>query len=147
MAGTTAQAEVSRKALDSVVIRFSGDSGDGIQLIGGQFAQATALAGNDLLTFPDFPAEIRAPTGTKFGVSAFQINFSANRTRTSGDEPDVLVALNPAALAVNISELKPGGLIVVEGSPEAISACEASHTGRYLKTCIIQTQRHANNVE
>jgi len=114
MAGTTAQAEVSRKALDSVVIRFSGDSGDGIQLIGGQFAQATALAGNDLLTFPDFPAEIRAPTGTKFGVSAFQINFSANRTRTSGDEPDVLVALNPAALAVNISELKPGGLIVVD---------------------------------
>lgn len=114
MEGTAAQAEVPRKALDAVVIRFAGDSGDGIQLTGGQFAQATALAGNDLLTFPDFPAEIRAPAGTKFGVSAFQINFSAKRTRTSGDEPDVLVALNPAALAVNLDELKPGGLIIVD---------------------------------
>jgi 2-oxoglutarate ferredoxin oxidoreductase subunit alpha len=114
MEGSAAQAEVPRKALDAVVIRFAGDSGDGIQLTGSQFAQATALAGNDLLTFPDFPAEIRAPTGTKFGVSAFQINFSAKRTRTSGDEPDVLVALNPAALAVNLDELKPGGLIIVD---------------------------------
>ena len=114
MEGTAAQAEVPRKALDAVVIRFAGDSGDGIQLTGGQFAQATALAGNDLLTFPDFPAEIRAPAGTKFGVSAFQINFSAKRTRTSGDEPDVLVALNPAALTVNLDELKPGGLIIVD---------------------------------
>ena len=114
MKGTAAQAEVPRKALDAVVIRFAGDSGDGIQLTGGQFAQATALAGNDLLTFPDFPAEIRAPAGTKFGVSAFQINFSAKRTRTSGDEPDVLVALNPAALTVNLDELKPGGLIIVD---------------------------------
>ncbi len=116
MEGTaaTAQPEVQRKSLDAVVIRFAGDSGDGIQLTGGQFAQATALAGNDLLTFPDYPAEIRAPAGTTFGVSAFQINFSAKPIRTSGDEPDVLVALNPAALAVNLEDLKPGGLVIAD---------------------------------
>ena len=101
MEGSAAQAEVPRKALDAVVIRFAGDSGDGIQLTGGQFAQVTALAGNDLTTFPDFPAEIRAPAGTTYGVSAFQINFGGGRIMTAGDRPDVLVALNPAALMVN----------------------------------------------
>ena len=134
MEGTAAQAEVPRKALDAVVIRFAGDSGDGIQLTGGQFAQATALAGNDLLTFPDFPAEIRAPAGTKFGVSAFQINFSAKRTRTSGDEPDVLVALNPAALAVNLDELKPGGLIIADaGTFSARNLEKAGYTSNPLE--------------
>ncbi len=129
-----AQAEVPRKALDAVVIRFAGDSGDGIQLTGGQFAQATALAGNDLLTFPDFPAEIRAPTGTKFGVSAFQINFSAKPTRTSGDEPDVLVALNPAALAVNLDELTPGGLVIVDtGTFSARNLEKAGYTSNPLE--------------
>ena len=79
---------------DAVVVRFAGDSGDGMQLTGGQFTLSTALAGNDLATFPDFPAEIRAPQGTLFGVSAFQINFGAREIDTAGDEPDVLVAMN-----------------------------------------------------
>ncbi len=107
-------AEVRREEVDSVVVRFAGDSGDGIQLTGGRFAETTALAGQDLETFPDFPAEIRAPIGTTYGVSAFQINFGSGVIMTSGDAPDVLVALNPAALIVNIEELKPGGLVIVD---------------------------------
>ena len=102
-----------RETLESVVVRIAGDSGDGIQLTGSQFAQTTAFAGNDLATFPDFPAEIRAPVGTTFGVSSFQINFGARVIRTSGDAPDVLVALNPAALKVNLRDLKAGGLLIV----------------------------------
>lgn len=103
-----------RQELDSVVIRFAGDSGDGVQITGSQFTDTTALAGNDLATFPDFPAEIRAPIGTTFGVSAFQINFGARAIETSGDAPDVLIALNPAALKVNIDELKDGGLVILD---------------------------------
>lgn len=105
-----------RETLESVVVRIAGDSGDGIQLTGSRFAQTTAFAGNDLATFPDFPAEIRAPVGTTFGVSAFQINFGAREILTSGDAPDVLVALNPAALKVNLSDLKPGGILVLNSS-------------------------------
>src|SRR3546814_3443750 len=82
-----------------------------MQLTGGQFTLSTALAGNDLATFPDFPAEIRAPQGTLFGVSAFQINFGSSEINTAGDAPDVLVAMNPAALKTNVPSLKPGGLI------------------------------------
>ena len=103
-----------RQELGSVVIRFAGDSGDGVQITGSQFTDTTALAGNDLATFPDFPAEIRAPIGTTFGVSAFQINFGARVIETAGDAPDVLVALNPAALKVNIGELKDGGLVILD---------------------------------
>ncbi len=103
-----------RQELESAVVRFAGDSGDGMQLTGGQFTLTTALAGNDLATFPDFPAEIRAPVGTTFGVSAFQINFGGRVIKTSGDAPDVLVAMNPAALKVNYEEVKRGGLIVVD---------------------------------
>ena len=99
---------------DAVVVRFAGDSGDGMQLTGGQFTLSTALAGNDLSTFPDFPAEIRAPQGTLFGVSAFQINFGSVDITTAGDSPDVLVAMNPAALKTNINDLKPGGLVIVD---------------------------------
>ena len=99
---------------DAVTVRFAGDSGDGMQLTGGQFTLSTALAGNDLATFPDFPAEIRAPQGTLFGVSAFQINFGSTAIETAGDAPDVLVAMNPAALKVNLSALKPGGLIIAD---------------------------------
>lgn len=99
---------------DAVVVRFAGDSGDGMQLTGGQFTLSTALAGNDLATFPDFPAEIRAPQGTLFGVSAFQINFGSRQINTAGDAPDVLVAMNPAALKVNLAALKPGGLIIAD---------------------------------
>ena len=97
----------------SVVVRFAGDSGDGVQLLGSQFAESTALAGADFSTFPDFPAEIRAPVGTTFGVSAFQINLGARRISTAGDQPDVLVALNPAALKVNLTMLQKGALIVL----------------------------------
>ena len=99
---------------EAVVVRFAGDSGDGMQLTGGQFTLSTALAGNDLATFPDFPAEIRAPQGTLFGVSAFQINFGSTAIETTGDAPDVLVAMNPAALKVNLAALKPGGLIIAD---------------------------------
>ncbi|UVO53427.1 2-oxoacid:acceptor oxidoreductase subunit alpha [Sphingomonas sp. SUN039] len=99
---------------ESIVVRFAGDSGDGMQLTGGQFTLSTALAGNDLATFPDFPAEIRAPQGTLFGVSAFQINFGSTQIETAGDAPDVLVAMNPAALKTNVGSLKPGGLIIAD---------------------------------
>src|SRR4051812_22190346 len=101
-------------APEAIVVRFAGDSGDGMQLTGGQFTLSTALAGNDLATFPDFPAEIRAPQGTLFGVSAFQINFGSAQIDTAGDQPDVLVAMNPAALRTNVEALKPGGLIIAD---------------------------------
>jgi 2-oxoglutarate ferredoxin oxidoreductase subunit alpha len=101
---------------DAVVVRFAGDSGDGMQLTGGQFTLATAIAGNDLATFPDFPAEIRAPAGTLFGVSAFQIHFGATDIETAGDAPDLLIAMNPAALKVNLEALKPGGLVIADAT-------------------------------
>jgi len=102
------------QVLESAVVRFAGDSGDGMQLTGSQFTTSTALSGSDLATFPDFPAEIRAPVGTTFGVSAFQINFGAKSIKTVGDQPDVLVAMNPAALKVNLDTLRAGGLLVVD---------------------------------
>lgn len=100
----------------SVVVRFAGDSGDGIQLAGTQFADTSAIAGNDFATFPDFPAEIRAPAGTIAGVSAFQIQLSRGHAWTHGDAPEVLVAMNPAALRANVSALKPGGTVVLNTS-------------------------------
>ncbi|MCA9659700.1 MAG: 2-oxoacid:acceptor oxidoreductase subunit alpha, partial [Myxococcales bacterium] len=108
-----ASQSAERESLESVVIRFAGDSGDGMQLTGSQFTQSTALAGNDLATFPDFPAEIRAPAGTTFGVSGFQIHFASRDIMTPGDAPDVLVAMNPAALKVNLGDLKRGGMVVI----------------------------------
>lgn len=102
------------QVLESAVVRFAGDSGDGMQLTGSQFTNSTALQGSDLATFPDFPAEIRAPVGTTFGVSAFQINFGARSIKTVGDQPDVLVAMNPAALKTNLDNLRPGGLLVID---------------------------------
>ncbi len=114
MATQAAEKPAIDPAPEAVVVRFAGDSGDGMQLTGGQFTLSTALAGNDLATFPDFPAEIRAPQGTLFGVSAFQINFGSREINTAGDAPDVLVAMNPAALKVNVDALKPGGLIIID---------------------------------
>lgn len=105
--------QVLDKELESVVIRFAGDSGDGMQLTGTQFTNAAALFGNDLATFPDFPAEIRAPQGTLAGVSGFQIHFGSTAIHTPGDQSDVLVAMNVAALKVNIKNLKKGGVIIV----------------------------------
>src|SRR5262245_17876971 len=101
------------ETVSTVAIRFAGDSGDGMQVTGSQFTDTTALAGNDLATFPDFPAEIRAPAGTLAGVSGFQINFSSEAVYTPGDAPDVLVAMNPAALKANLHDLKSGGMLIL----------------------------------
>ena len=100
--------------LESVVIRFAGDSGDGMQLTGGRFTSETAMAGNDLATFPDFPAEIRAPAGSLPGVSGFQLHFADHDILTPGDRPDVLVAMNPAALKTNIGDLPKGGTLILD---------------------------------
>ena len=105
-------AEKQLVELETVAIRFAGDSGDGMQLTGDRFTNAAAIAGNDLSTFPDFPAEIRAPVGTLAGVSGFQINFSSRDIHTPGDAVDVLVAMNPAALKTSIGDLKSGGIII-----------------------------------
>ena len=107
-------AAAQARMLEGVVVRFAGDSGDGMQLTGNNFTEATALYGNDLATFPDFPAEIRAPAGATFGVSAFQIYFGSDDVTTAGDAVDVLVAMNPAALITNLKDLVDGGLIVVD---------------------------------
>jgi len=101
------------KTIDEAVIRFAGDSGDGMQLTGGRFTETTAIVGNDLSTLPDFPAEIRAPAGSLAGVSAFQLKFSSRDIHTPGDKPDVLVAMNPAALKVHQKDIIPGGTIII----------------------------------
>ena len=135
MATQLADPEAStRNSPEAVVVRFAGDSGDGMQLTGGQFTLSTALSGNDLATFPDFPAEIRAPQGTLFGVSAFQINFGSTEIDTAGDAPDVLVAMNPAALKTNAPALKPGGLIIAD-------------TGEFTKRNLEKAHYEANPLE
>jgi 2-oxoglutarate ferredoxin oxidoreductase subunit alpha len=113
-----------------LVVRFAGDSGDGIQLTGTRYTAAAAFTGADVSTFPDFPAEIRAPAGTTYGVSAFQIQIGRRTVRTPGDRVDVLVALNPAALKVNLAELRPGGVIIAD---------EAAFTERNLKKAGYET--------
>ena len=117
----------STNTLSGVVVRFAGDSGDGMQLTGNNFTEATALYGNDLATFPDFPAEIRAPVGETFGVSAFQIHFGSGDVTTAGDQIDVLVVMNPAALIVNIKELVRGGLIIADA--DAFTAKNLTRAG------------------
>ncbi|WAT18165.1 2-oxoacid:acceptor oxidoreductase subunit alpha [Aurantiacibacter sp. MUD11] len=134
MATQTAETRPDLSTQDAIVVRFAGDSGDGMQLTGGQFTLSTALAGNDLATFPDFPAEIRAPQGTLFGVSAFQINFGSRQISTAGDAPDVLVAMNPAALKVNLASLKPGGLIIAD-------------TGAFTKRNLDKAEYESNPLE
>ncbi len=134
MATQAPERTVETKSPDAVVVRFAGDSGDGMQLTGGQFTLSTALAGNDLATFPDFPAEIRAPQGTLFGVSAFQINFGSREISTAGDAPDVLVAMNPAALKTNVTALKPGGLVIVD-------------TGEFTKRNLDKAHYDSNPIE
>ena len=105
--------KTKREVIDQAVIRFAGDSGDGMQITGSQFTNTVAIYGNDIATFPDFPAEIRAPAGTVPGVSGFQLNFSSGEVYTPGDSVDVLVAMNPAALKVNIADLKANGILIV----------------------------------
>lgn len=121
--GTTKPVE----RLTTVTIRFAGDSGDGMQLAGTRFTDATALAGNDLATLPDFPAEIRAPAGSLPGVSGFQLHFADHDILTPGDQPDVLVAMNPAALRTNLPELAPGGTLVV--NTDAFTATNLKKAG------------------
>ncbi|MBX3439229.1 MAG: 2-oxoacid:acceptor oxidoreductase family protein, partial [Planctomycetaceae bacterium] len=113
---TTIEAAASSKEsqdLESVVIRFCGDSGDGMQLVGTQFTNVSAAFGNDVSTLPDFPAEIRAPAGSLAGVSGFQLCFSSGEIFTPGDELDTLVAMNPAALKTNLKDLRRGGTLIV----------------------------------
>src|ERR1700690_4058867 len=102
-----------RETLDTAVIRFCGDSGDGMQITGSQFTNTVALYGNDLATLPDYPAEIRAPAGTLPGVSGFQVHFSSSDVYTPGDSVDALIAMNPAALKMNLADLKPNGILIV----------------------------------
>ena len=110
---TIKERELPTEELERVTIRFAGDSGDGMQVTGTQFTRTSAVFGNDVSTLPDFPAEIRAPAGSLPGVSGFQISFSSTDIHTPGDQPDVLVAMNPAALKVNLGELPPGGALIV----------------------------------
>src|SRR5436309_6318260 len=99
--------------IDHAVVRFAGDSGDGMQLTGTEFTREAAFQGNDLATFPDYPAEIRAPAGTTAGVSGYQIQFAAHEVYSAGDQPDTLVAMNPAALKVHLPDLKRGGMLIL----------------------------------
>jgi 2-oxoglutarate ferredoxin oxidoreductase subunit alpha len=119
-----------REVIRGAVVRFAGDSGDGMQVTGDQFTAAAALARNDLATFPDFPAEIRAPAGTTYGVSGFQVHFSSQDVFTPGDAPDVLVAMNPAALKTNLRDLKKGGLLILNSG--AFNAANLKKAGYAL---------------
>jgi len=127
-------ADIPLQQNEDVVIRFAGDSGDGMQITGNQFTHTSALVGNDLATFPDFPAEIRAPAGTRPGVSGFQLHFSSKDIHTPGDAPDVLVCMNPAALITNIKHLKPGGIVIC-------------NTGMFKKTDLAKAQLETNPLE
>jgi 2-oxoglutarate ferredoxin oxidoreductase subunit alpha len=130
----TTPRELPLQEIDEIVIRFAGDSGDGMQLTGTQFTNTGALLGNDLATFPDYPAEIRAPAGTTYGVSGYQVRLSSHDIHTPGDQPDVLVAMNPAALKVNLSELRDGGMLIVNtGAFDAHNLKKAGYPGNPLE--------------
>lgn len=119
MSTTVEQVPVSHKQttkIPSATIRFAGDSGDGMQITGDQFTRTTALLGNDIATFPDYPAEIRAPKGTLAGVSAFQVHFSSEDIFTPGDQLDALVVMNPAALKTNLCDLRKGGILIANSN-------------------------------
>ncbi|MBC79827.1 MAG: 2-oxoglutarate ferredoxin oxidoreductase subunit alpha [Gammaproteobacteria bacterium] len=137
-----AKEKTEANVVSNVVVRFAGDSGDGMQLTGNNFTEATAIYGNDLATFPDFPAEIRAPAGATFGVSAFQIYFGSEDVTTAGDEVDVLVAMNPAALITNLGDLVNGGLIVVDnGSFTEKNLVRAGYKGNPLEDSSLDAYR------
>ena len=144
MESNVSERNVSRRIerLSRVVIRFAGDSGDGMQITGDRFTATAAAMGNDLNTLPDYPAEIRAPAGTLPGVSAFQINFSSEDIQTPGDEPDVLVAMNPAALRVNIKDLKSNGVLIVNtDSFERTDLEKAQYTSNPLEDHTLEAYR------
>jgi 2-oxoglutarate ferredoxin oxidoreductase subunit alpha len=134
---TTQSKTVEFEELESAIVRFAGDSGDGMQLAGTQFTNSSAVFGNDVSTFPDFPAEIRAPAGTLAGVSGFQVHFSSTDIKTPGDKLDALVAMNPAALKTNIPSLRPGGLLIVNTDAFTTSDLKkAGYEGNPLDTDI-----------
>ncbi|MEM0915184.1 MAG: 2-oxoacid:acceptor oxidoreductase family protein, partial [Planctomycetota bacterium] len=123
------------QVLRSAVVRFAGDSGDGMQLAGTQFTDTSALAGNDVATLPDYPAEIRAPQGTVAGVSGFQVNFAAEDIFTPGDAVNALIAMNPAALKAHIADVEPGGIVVVNESEfSKINLKKAGYASNPLET-------------
>jgi 2-oxoglutarate ferredoxin oxidoreductase subunit alpha len=131
-----------RKDVQSVTIRFAGDSGDGMQLTGTQFTNTSAVFGNDISTLPDFPAEIRAPAGSLPGVSGFQVNFSSRDIRTPGDEPNVLVAMNPAALKVNLQDLEAGGILIINSDAfNANNLKKAGYTSNPLEDGSLSSYR------
>jgi 2-oxoglutarate/2-oxoacid ferredoxin oxidoreductase subunit alpha len=130
----TATVDKQLEQLDTVTIRFAGDSGDGMQLTGTQFTNTSAIVGNDISTLPDFPAEIRAPAGSLPGVSGFQLNFSSHDIRTPGDQPNVLVAMNPAALKVNLPDLEEGGTLII-------------NTDEFTKDNLERAAYHTNPIE
>jgi len=119
--------KTKREVIDQAVIRFAGDSGDGMQITGSQFTNTVALYGNDIATFPDYPAEIRAPAGTVPGVSGFQLNFSSGEVHTPGDSVDVLIAMNPAALKVNVCDLKANGIAIINSDSFKESDLRKAH--------------------
>ena len=110
------------KAVSGITVRLAGDSGDGMQLLGTQLTNTSALAGNDVATFPDFPAEIRAPRGTRAGVSGFQVQFASDEIFTPGDTLDALVVMNPAAMVTNLQDLRKGGILIANEDIEVHAA-------------------------
>ena len=139
---TTPQTQAGQKPgrqvreLSQAAVRLAGDSGDGMQLAGSQFTATSAVFGNDVATFPDYPAEIRAPLGTLAGVSGFQINFASREIHTPGDRVDALVAMNPAALKANIADLLDGGVLVVNTDEfTAVNLEKAKYYNNPLETC------------
>ncbi|MCM2268214.1 MAG: 2-oxoacid:acceptor oxidoreductase subunit alpha [Elusimicrobiales bacterium] len=142
MAEPRNEKNVSISELSSVTVRFAGDSGDGIQLVGSQFANATAVAGNDLSTLPDYPAEIRAPAGTLAGVSGFQISFGDDSVLTPGNKPNVLVVMNPAALAVNLKSLDKGSVVIANSDAFSQAAlAKAGYTANPLEDGTLSNYR------
>ena len=130
----TGTSKVKAKPLEAVAIRFCGDSGDGMQLTGGLFTNTSALFGNDIATFPDFPAEIRAPRGTTFGVSGFQVQFASTDIYTPGDSVNAMVAMNPAGFKTNIADVEPGGIVIVNEDEFNNGWCCGSRWGSRTRT-------------
>ncbi|WP_425395788.1 2-oxoacid:acceptor oxidoreductase subunit alpha [Aeoliella sp.] len=140
--------EKPTQQLEEATVRFCGDSGDGMQLAGTQFTNTSALAGNDVATFPDFPAEIRAPRGTKAGVSGFQIHFSSQDIYTPGDAVDALVAMNPAALVTNLSDLRDGGILICnEGAFDKKGLAQAGYESNPLEDGSLEKKFRLHKVD
>src|SRR5438876_9915702 len=145
--GQSPSSQKPLEALESAVIRFCGDSGDGMQLVGTQFTNVSAAFGNDVSTFPDFPAEIRAPAGTLPGVSGYQLHFSSREIYTPGDQVDTLIVMNPAALKTNVGDLKRGGMLLAnEDEFEDSNLQKAGYAADPLGDETIRTRYHIYKV-